>query len=156
MLLNLLILFTVVPLIELALLIKLGEVIHFWPTIGLILLTGVIGAALARYEGLRTVRQIQDELNQGRMPGKQLVDALMILVAGALLVTPGILTDGVGFSLLLPPVRALLRKWLEARFRASFTIHTDINMTPNDDFIDVEAHPVDNDENDSDPPLISR
>jgi UPF0716 protein FxsA len=155
MLLNLLILFTVVPLIELALLAKLSGIIHFWPTIGLILLTGIIGAALARHEGLRTVRQIQSELNQGRMPGRQLVDALMILVAGALLVTPGILTDCVGFSLLLPPVRALLRRWLESRFRASFTIHTNMHMTSNDDFIDVEAHPTDDDSNDSDPPLIS-
>jgi UPF0716 protein FxsA len=154
MLLNLLILFTVVPIVELALLIQIGKVIDVGPTIGLILLTGIIGATLARHEGLRTLRQIRNELNAGRMPGTQLVDALMILVAGALLITPGILTDCVGFALLLPPVRALMRRWLEKRFRASFTI-TNIHMNPNDDFIDVEAHPVDDDEDDNNQLLIS-
>ena len=146
MLLNLLILFTVVPIVEIALLIQIGKAIDVWPTIGLILLTGLVGAALARHEGLRTLRQIQDELEHGRMPGKQLVDALMILVAGALLITPGVLTDGVGFALLLPPVRTILRRVLEKRFRAQFTI-SNIHMNANDDFIDVEAHPVDDSDN---------
>lgn len=154
MLLNLLILFTVVPIVELALLIQIGKVIDVGPTIALILLTGILGAALARHEGLRTLRQIQNELNAGRMPGRQLVDALMILLAGVLLITPGVLTDGVGFALLLPPVRALMRRWLEKRFRASFTI-TNVHMNLDDDFIDVEAHPVDDDERNNDQRLIS-
>ena len=154
MLLNLLILFTIVPIVELALLIQIGKVIDVGPTIALILLTGIIGAALARHEGLRTWRQIQDELNRGRMPGRQLVDALMILVAGALLITPGVMTDGIGFALLVPPIRAIVRRLLEKRFRTQFTV-TNIHMRPNDDFIDVEAHPVDEDEQNGDPPRLS-
>ena len=134
MLLNLLILFTVVPVIELALLIQIGKVIDVGPTIGLILLTGIVGAA--------------------RMPGKHLVDALMILIAGALLITPGVITDGIGFALLLPPIRAIVRRLLERRFRARFTIRH-MRMHSNDDFIDVEAHPVDDDNRHDDQSLLS-
>lgn len=82
-----------------------------WPTIGLVVVTGLSGAALARLEGLRTLWKVRAELLRGRLPGSALFDGLAILVGGALLLTPGILTDLLGFSFLLPPTRkAILRR----------------------------------------------
>jgi len=144
MLLRLLLLFTLVPLIELSLLIEIGKRIDVWPTIALVIVTGVIGAALARHEGLRTFNHIRVDLNAGRLPADKLVDALLILVAGVLLVTPGIITDGIGFLLLLPPFRSLIRHYLKKRFQSKFVImHPGgfADHPPDDNLIDVEAHP---------------
>jgi len=103
-------LFVLVPLIELALLIQVGQWIGAFPTILIVLVTGVAGAALARREGLRAIRRVQRDIAEGGMPGTAAIDALAILVGGAFLLTPGILTDIAGFSLLFPPTRALLRR----------------------------------------------
>ena len=102
MFIRLLILFTVVPLVELALLIKLGNLIGLWPTILIVIATGVLGAALARSQGTRTVGAIRAELAQGRAPTESLINGLLILVGGVVLLTPGLLTDLLGFSLLVP------------------------------------------------------
>jgi len=120
MLIRLLLLFTVVPMVELALLMKLADATDWRVAFALVLLTGIVGAALARYQGIRCWQRVQQKLAAGELPGDPLLDALMILIAGALLVTPGILTDAVGFSLLLPPVRRLIRDRLKRRFRAQF------------------------------------
>lgn len=112
MFLRLLLLFTVIPLVELWLLLRIGGRLGPGPTIALVILTGMLGAALARRQGLQTWHAIQNETRQGRAPGAMLVDALLIFVAGVLLITPGVLTDIVGFSFLLPPVRAGIRKRL--------------------------------------------
>jgi UPF0716 protein FxsA len=115
-------LFVGVPLLELFILIQLGQLIGLWPTIGLVVLTGFAGAALARLEGLRTLWNIQGELGRGHLPGNALFDGLAILVGGALLLTPGILTDLLGFSFLLPHTRRVLlgriRRSLEERLKA--------------------------------------
>ena len=108
--------FTLIPAAELALLIYLGGLMGFWPTIGVILLTGALGAWLARAQGMRTMLKIQDNMAQGITPAKEMVDGLLILVAGVVLITPGFLTDIAGFLLLLPFVRTGLRKSLRARF----------------------------------------
>ena len=105
MLARLLLLFVLVPLLELALLIKVGQHVGVWPTVGLVVLTGVLGASLAKQQGLLTLRQIERELEFGRIPAAQLVDGLIILIGGALLLTPGFLTDTLGLCLLLPPTR---------------------------------------------------
>lgn len=110
--LRLVLLFTVLPAIELALLIEVGRRIGTLQTIGLILVTGVVGAALARYQGLAVLRRAQRELAEARMPAAALMDGVIILVAAALLVTPGILTDAVGFLLLIPLTRAGIRRFL--------------------------------------------
>lgn len=109
-------LFVVIPLVELALLIQVGQVIGLLPTVLLVLATGVGGAALARREGLRTLASIQRELAQGRLPGDALLDGAAILFGGALLLTPGILTDFFGLSLLLP----VTRRWFARRIRGWF------------------------------------
>lgn len=103
-------LFVIVPLIELALLIQVGQWIGLVPTVALVLATGAAGAALARREGLRTVQRIQSEVAAARVPGDALLDGAAILVGGAFLLTPGVLTDLVGLSLLLPPTRGLLKR----------------------------------------------
>jgi len=141
MLFPLLLLFVLVPLVELALLIKIGKVIDVGPTIALVVVTGVIGAFLARHEGLRIYGRIRSALAAGQLPGDQMIDALLILVAGVLLVTPGVITDGIGFVLLIPPARALLRNHLKKKFKARFTIvgMDDMHEPRRDDFIDVEV-----------------
>lgn len=114
-------LFVLVPLAELFILVKIGEVVGFLPTLALVLLTGAAGAALARREGLKVLWSFQQELAQGRLPQQQLLDGLAVLVGGAFLVTPGILTDLAGLALLFPPTRRLAQRWarkaLERRIR---------------------------------------
>ena len=109
-------LFVVVPLVELALLIQVGQLVGLLPTVLLVLATGVGGAALARREGLRTLASIQGELSSGSLPGEALLDGAAILFGGALLLPPGILTDVVGLSLLLPATR----RWFAGRLRRWF------------------------------------
>lgn len=114
---RLLLLFTLVPLAELYLLLVIGRHLGLLSTLGLVFLTGILGAWLARQQGLRTLTRLQAELAAGRMPGQTLIDGVLILVAGAVLLTPGLLTDVAGFALLTPAIRAALRKALASRFR---------------------------------------
>lgn len=102
---RLLLLFTLVPLGELFLLVEIGERIGVGPTILLVIATGVLGASLARREGTRSLRAIQERLSSGTLPARELFHGLMILLAGAFLVTPGVVTDVVGFGLLVRPLR---------------------------------------------------
>lgn len=113
MLLKLLLIFTVVPFIELFLLIELGSVIGTPATILLVVSTGVIGALMARMEGLSVVLKIQKNLRQGIFPEDELFDGVLILIGGAFLLTPGLLTDALGFCLLLSRGRAAVKRWLQ-------------------------------------------
>ncbi len=119
MFVRLLLLFTLVPLIELYVLLRIGSRLGVAPTILLVVVTGVVGAQLARREGVRTLRQIQAQLQRGVMPTEGLVDGALILAAGLLLVTPGVLTDAVGFGLLFPLTRAVLRQYVRRRLEAA-------------------------------------
>ena len=103
-------LFVVVPVLELALLIKIGQVVGFLPTMALVVFTGVTGAWLARLEGLRTLWKLRADLTRGQLPGQAIMDGMSILLGGAFLLTPGILTDLVGFSLLLPVTRRAIQR----------------------------------------------
>jgi len=116
MFLRLFLLFTVVPAIELYLLIKIGGLIGAERTIVIIVLTGAIGAYLARREGAKVFFTVQEKLSAGQIPGTELIEALLLLITGALLVTPGFLTDIVGFSLLVPQVRKIAANGLKERF----------------------------------------
>ena len=106
---KLLLLFVVLPAVELALLIEVGRHLGTLATIGLIVLTGAVGANLARAQGLRVLQQIQTETQAGRMPAEPMIDGAIIVVAGALLVTPGVLTDVFGFACLVPGTRRILK-----------------------------------------------
>lgn len=147
MLFYLLLIFIVVPFVELALLLKLADLTSWWHTLLLVIVTGVLGTWLARSEGVRTYRKIQQSLSAGQMPTDSLLDAAMIFVAGALLLTPGILTDLLGFSLLVPFTRLLYRRWLVQRFKARFTMQTTFGSSEprqESEIIDsyvVEHHP---------------
>jgi len=120
MFLRLLLLFTIVPLVELFLLVKLGTVVGVGPTVALVIFTGVLGAWLARQQGLGVLRRLSEDLAEGRLPAEALVDGLLILIAGAVLLTPGLLTDALGFLLLVPQSRAVARKVAVARFGRRF------------------------------------
>jgi UPF0716 protein FxsA len=120
MFLRLLLLFTIVPLVELFLLVKLGTVVGVGPTVALVIFTGVLGAWLARQQGLGVLRRLSEDLAEGRLPAEALIDGLLILIAGAVLLTPGLLTDALGFLLLVPQSRAVVHRAAVARFKRRF------------------------------------
>lgn len=114
---KLLILFILVPLIELALFMTLGEKLGLFNTVAIIIITGFIGAALAKSEGRKALLNFRQALAEGRLPHQEATDGILILLAGAVLLTPGFLTDAVGFTLLIPPFRAVLRAQLAQRLK---------------------------------------
>ena len=113
---KLFLLFTLVPLIELYILLKIGSYLGALNTILLIVVTGILGAMLARMEGMRTMQQIAHSLSQGITPAEELVNAVLIFIAGLLLLTPGVLTDIAGLLLLLPYTRTIFKRWLRRKF----------------------------------------
>ena len=125
--LYLFLLFTLMPLLELWLLVQLGSEFGFFTTISLVLITGFIGAALARWQGWQAVARIQSDMQQGIMPAKAIGDGVMILVAGVLLITPGVITDAVGLSMLIPPVRSGMRKLLAMWIAKNVHVQTNVH-----------------------------
>ena len=117
MLLGLFFLFTLVPLLELYLLIRLGTYVGAVDTIVIVIGTGVAGGLLAKSQGLAVLDRMRAELNQGRLPAESLFDGLLILIAGAMLVTPGLLTDGLGLLLLIPWSRQGIKSWLKRKMQ---------------------------------------
>jgi UPF0716 protein FxsA len=113
----LILLFTVVPIVELALLIKIGQFLGVFYTVGIVIVTGVTGAYLAKLQGLITLRKIQEEVNNGRMPADRLFDGVLILCSGLLLLTPGLITDLLGFLGLIPLSRNLFKRWLREKIK---------------------------------------
>jgi len=122
MLFRLLLLFTAVPLLELALLLQMGRWIGVWPTIGVVIVTGFTGAVLAKWAGASVLGRIRSEVAKGRLPSDGLVEGALVLVGGALLLTPGLLTDLVGLSLLFPLTRALYRERIKRAFRKKISL----------------------------------
>ena len=112
--------FTIIPVIEIYLFIEIGSFFGVLTTITLVILTGFLGAFMARMQGLQTLFRIQKNLREGRMPSGELLDALLIVIAGLVLLTPGFLTDLVGFLLLIPATRYsikyFLRRQIELRY----------------------------------------
>ncbi len=112
MLPRLILLFTVTPLVELAILLHLGTRIGVWYTVLIVVLTGVVGAFLARKQGLEVLSRIRRDTEQGILPGQELLHGALILAGGLLLLTPGLLTDAVGFAFLIPATRRRTMRWL--------------------------------------------
>lgn len=128
---KLLLAFVVIPLIDLYLLLQIAGWIGALQTVALVVVTGIAGGLLARMQGVQTLRRLQYRLNTGESPSSELADGALILVGAALLVTPGVLTDAVGFLLLLPFTRPVVRRWLrrylEGKVRSGevdFEVHT--------------------------------
>lgn len=106
-----LIAFIVLPIVEMVVLIEVGGIIGALNTVGLVLLTAVIGAALLKHQGLATLTRANQRMASGEMPAKEVAEGLLLAIGGALLLTPGFITDGIGFMCLLPGSR----HWLAAR-----------------------------------------
>lgn len=118
----LLLAFVAVPLIEIGLFIKVGGWLTLWPTLGIVLLTGIIGTLLVRQQGLKVLGELRNSMSQMRDPLSPLAHGALILFAGALLLTPGFFTDAVGFALLVPPLRRAIIAAVAARVQvASFS-----------------------------------
>ena len=109
----------VMPIVEIATFILVGRGIGLWPTLGLVVVSAVAGALLLRRQGLATLRRIQAEISAGRVPGRELVDGVAIVAAAILLLTPGLVTDAIGYLLFVPPVRDALWRFLRRRVRVS-------------------------------------
>ncbi|MFP4661854.1 MAG: FxsA family protein [Halanaerobiales bacterium] len=152
MFIKLLLLFTVVPAVELALLIKIGQYVGVLATIILVASTGIIGVSLARSQGFIIIRKIKSNLNEGKMPTDDLIGGLLILIGGTMLLTPGLLTDITGFSLILPGTRHFFAQIVKRRFSKYFTkngfnINSDYGSSnryhnTDDDYIDIDSDEV--------------
>ena len=151
MLLRLILLLTLVPLVELWLLLWLSELTDWRLTLALVIGTGIAGGWLFRRQGWRIWGDLQDDLRHGRAPVDSLQDGAMILLAAALLVTPGVLTDAAGILLLVPAVRRRVKAYLARRFKANFKFQTFspggatwVSEPPggDDEIIDVDSRPV--------------
>lgn len=121
---KLLLLFILVPLAELFLFMTLGDMLGFGNTVLIIILTAFLGASLAKSQGRLAMVNFQQAMASGKMPHNEVLDGIMILIAGAVLLTPGFLTDAVGFALLLPPVRALIRGTFAERLKDKIKVVT--------------------------------
>ncbi len=119
MLLKIILLLTFTPVLELCILIRLADAWGFGETVLLVIVTGVVGGWLARHEGVRAFSRAQAEANVGNIPADAMLDSVLIFIAGAFLITPGVLTDLAGLFLLLPPTRAIVRtrikRWLKRK-----------------------------------------
>ncbi len=149
-----LIIFVLIPLSEVLVFMKVSDHIGLGTALLMALLTAILGGIIVKYQGIHTLMTAQDTMRRGGMPAKELFDGLCIVAAGATLITPGFITDAIGFSLLIPKVRDLLRNKLSQNaqfsaggFNAEYTEFHDIKShhTPHDpDVIDVEFETIDN------------
>jgi UPF0716 protein FxsA len=141
LLLRLFVLFTIVPLVDLGLLLWIGQQTNWLVALALAFLPGLLGAYLVRWQGLRTWQRLQVQLASGQMPAAEILDGVMILVAGTLLITPGLLTDFTGLILLIPIVRSLVRRVLYRRFQVHVVTHgfaSGVRPMSGDGVVDVE------------------
>ncbi len=120
----LLLLMIVVPIGEIAVFIEAGDQFGLWPTLGVVVLTAIIGTSFLRLQGLGVLRRVQESLARGEMPVSEMFDGLCLLVAGALLLTPGFITDGVGFALLITPFRRAIAAQIAAHLMRAGRVAT--------------------------------
>lgn len=128
---HLILLFTLLPLLELIILIRAARAIGLLYTVVIVILTGVSGAFLARAQGVSILIRIREDIEKGIMPGDKLIDGAMILAGGLTLLTPGFLTDAFGFILLIHPTRSLIKKMIKKKFRKT-------GFRDNTNYIDAE------------------
>ena len=121
MLLKLFLLFTILPSFELWLLFQVKAQLGLMETIWLVLLTGIVGASMAKRQGFLVIQELQKQTNSGQMPGQTAVEGLLVLIGGVLLITPGILTDAFGFSLIIPFTRKLWAPIISKQFKGKMS-----------------------------------
>lgn len=122
--------FVVVPVVEIWLLVLIGGHIGFWPTVGMSLATALVGGYLAKREGRRVLRRWREAMASGRVPDEGLLGGALVLVGGVLLVTPGVLTDVLGFALLFPPTRRLVADRVRARLERRLSAASEVRSPP--------------------------
>ena len=127
MLFRLILLFTIIPALELYLLISVGSIVGAPATISIIILTGVLGAFLAKKQGLLTMQKALQEIRMGYAPAEELLHGLLIIFAGIVLVTPGFITDTIGFLLLIPMIRNIMFSVLKTKLEAYVSTHSNTN-----------------------------
>ena len=116
--------FLAVPLIEIALFIQVGGLIGLWPTLAIVILTAVLGSIMVRSQGAHALNRLQNSFQGAENPTGPIADGALIIFAGALLLTPGFFTDALGFALLIPATRAIIRAYIARRIQ-THTIHTE-------------------------------
>jgi len=119
---RLFLLFVSIPVIELFIFLVLGQRIGIPMTLAIILFTGFLGAYLAKSQGLKALARYQDAISRGRLPHEAIIESLLILIAGVLLITPGFLTDSIGFALLVPSVRTMIRGMIEKSLKERISV----------------------------------
>jgi UPF0716 protein FxsA len=124
--------------IEIGLFIVLGQAIGLWPTLLGVVVTAFIGSAIIRGQGLSLLGDIRASANAGRLPAQQMVEAMMLAVAGALLLTPGYFTDACGFLLLVPPVRLAIYTYLKSRVQIVGATSTNYQPPQDPDTIELD------------------
>ena len=142
MLARLFLLITLLPILEVILLIWLAGKTSWWFVLALVIGAGMLGAALARHQGFRAMRRISAEIEQGRMPAEPLVDGVLVLVAGVLLVLPGLISDVAAIVLLFPPTRRLVKAAFRSRVKARvvrIVPHGEDFEPPRDRIIDIRV-----------------
>ncbi len=123
-------LFVLIPIVEIALLIQVGSAIGVLPTIAIVIVTAVIGTAMLRQQGMATLQKAQQRLQSGQMPAQQIGEGILLLIGGALLLTPGFATDAFGFACLIPWTRRWMAGKLGAKTMANAQIFTPGQTTP--------------------------
>lgn len=140
MLVKLLLAFILIPLVELFLLVWIAGKTSLLATVALVIVTGVIGSLLARQQGLQAWYRFRRATSEGRLPGREIQDGLLIAFAAALLLTPGLLTDVVGFALLVPATRGYVRRRLMQRLAGRFRLHVMASGSPLDSSLDDQRY----------------
>ncbi|MEP3345133.1 MAG: FxsA family protein [Litoreibacter sp.] len=142
-------LFVTIPIVEIGLFIQVGGWLGLWPTLGIVILTAMLGTFLVRAQGLMAMSQIRSNLQEFQDPTESLAHGAMILASGLLLLTPGFFTDAVGFALLVPPVRLALFHWLRNKVKVQSFVQTNYRReerpTANSDVIDGDFADIDDD-----------
>ncbi len=113
------VLFIIIPVIEIAVIMQVGNLLGIWPTVAIVILSAWLGAKYVRQQGLATMQNVQMKMAQGEMPSNEIVTGLMLLVAGVLLVTPGFVTDILGLSLLIPSVRTAIAMHVQKHIKVN-------------------------------------
>ena len=120
--------FTLIPVVELYLLIKIGAVFGALNTLLLVILTGAAGAYLARLQGLQTMLAVREKLQRGETPAEEMLDAMLIFAAGIVLLTPGLLTDLAGLMFLIPATRLRIKRWVRHQLDQWMQQHQDVTI----------------------------
>ena len=141
MAIKILLLLISIPLAEIIVFIELGSTIGLWPTVGTIIFTAILGTIILRKQGLETLKKVQSKILQNHLPISEVFDGLCLLIAGIFLLTPGFITDSLGFLLLFPPFRIFLKRFLTQYWieKGTFKNYTTTSHSKNDNDNTIEG-----------------